>query len=152
MEHRRVARIGKPSLRHTLCTSHNLSLLQQSIKQVGYERFGYWEFFTAPDALSVIKKHPQSFYDLLYAKDARVWRYNICPVGAARVFVESDTRTPRVSFIDDELWQVYKEEFERDALDGPLNFYRAAVSKLAAEYARSESQWPFSVTAPMDSC
>lgn len=113
-------------------------LRDAAIKQVGYETFGYWEFFTAPDALSTINSHAESFYDLIYAKDARVWRYNLCPVGAARVFVESDTRTPRVSFIDDELWKMYKEEFERDGLDGPLNFYRAAVDKVSAEYAGSE--------------
>lgn len=95
-------------------------------------------FFTAPDAPGVIKAHTDSCIDILYAKDTRLWLTNVCPTGAIRYFVESDTRTPRVPFIPDELFKLYQEEFSKYGLDHQLNYYRQAISELAAEDDKSE--------------
>ncbi|KAJ3539373.1 hypothetical protein NMY22_g4766 [Coprinellus aureogranulatus] len=91
---------------------------------LGYETFGYWEFFTAPDGPQVLQDHIESFLDLGYARDARLWRFNFAPTGAIRIFVESDTRTPRITAITEDQWEFHHEQFSKFTLDQPLNYYR----------------------------
>ncbi|KAJ3535321.1 hypothetical protein NMY22_g6543 [Coprinellus aureogranulatus] len=99
-------------------------LREQSIALLGYETFGYWEFFTAPDGPQVLQDHIESFLDLGYARDARLWRFNFAPTGAIRIFVESDTRTPRITAITEDQWEFHHEQFSKFTLDQPLNYYR----------------------------
>lgn len=133
-------------------------LRETSLKYLGRETFGYWyelqfsqrftcplsnqvsdrEFFTAPDAPAVIKAHVDSYLDILYTRDTRLWITNMCTTGGIRVFIESDTRTPRVTFVPDELWQLYKAEISKNGLDHQLNYYRQATSEISAEDDKSE--------------
>lgn len=88
----------------------------------------------------MIKEHIESFYDLLYAKDARVWRFNLSPAGATRIFIEADARAPRVSFANesDEIWTFYRQQFDKNGFEGPLNYYKVASSEIDSEDAKSE--------------
>ncbi|KAJ3541470.1 hypothetical protein NMY22_g3873 [Coprinellus aureogranulatus] len=99
-------------------------LREQAIKLLGYENFGYWEFFTAPDAPKVIQDHFKSFLDLGYTKDGRLWKFNMAPTGAFRIFVESNSSTPRIPGITEDQWKYHEEQFGKYRLDGPLNYYR----------------------------
>ncbi|KAJ3539372.1 hypothetical protein NMY22_g4767 [Coprinellus aureogranulatus] len=101
---------------------------QQSIELLGYETFGYWEFFTAPDAPEVIQNHLDSWFDLLYARDGRLWRFNMAPTGAFRIFLESGSRSPRITAITDSQWAFHEDQFGRYTLDGPLNYYRISLN------------------------
>ncbi|KAJ3525090.1 hypothetical protein NMY22_g10721 [Coprinellus aureogranulatus] len=95
---------------------------------VGYETCGYWEFFTAPDATQVIQNNLSGFFDILYAKDGRVWKFSMGPEGSIRVFIESGTSTPRIPAITEDQWEFHEEQFRRDTLDGPLNYYRVNLN------------------------
>lgn len=86
------------------------------------------EFFSAPDATEVIQDHLESFFDIVYAKDGRLWRFNVGPEGAIRVFIESNTSTPRIPAITEDQWAFHEQQFRRDTLDGPLNFYRVNLN------------------------
>jgi len=98
-----------------------------TVKAIGFEIIGYWEFFASPDAGEVIIEHIDSFIDLTHAKDARLWKYNLGPTGAFRVFLESDTRTPRGDYLSEEFVKIYKESFLKHGLQGPTNYYRTAI-------------------------
>ncbi|RXW14553.1 hypothetical protein EST38_g11300 [Candolleomyces aberdarensis] len=101
--------------------------LQEEItKAVGYNTFGYWGLFAAPDGAEIIEKHIESFWDLVHPKDPRIWKYNTCPPGAARVFCQSDTRTPRDP-AHQELQPVYEKEFSKGGWVGPLSYYKVAL-------------------------
>ncbi|RXW19532.1 hypothetical protein EST38_g6344 [Candolleomyces aberdarensis] len=109
-------------------TSTTYDQLQAQLTQLlGYNNFGYWEFFASPDAGEVILKHTESFWDILYTKDTRTWLYNMCPPGAIRVFIETDSRTPRDPAMD-QLHRIYDKEFAKAGFGGPLNYYKIAVS------------------------
>ncbi|KAJ3540314.1 hypothetical protein NMY22_g4343 [Coprinellus aureogranulatus] len=99
-------------------------LREQSIALLGYESLGYWEFFTAPDAPEVIQDHLESFFDLAYARDGRLWRFNMAPTGAFRIFIESDTHTRRITAITKDQWEFHEQQFGKFSLDQPLNYYR----------------------------
>ncbi|TEB37997.1 alpha/beta-hydrolase [Coprinellus micaceus] len=121
-------------------------LRNSSIANIGYETFGYWsvvrlisphpiliewfyrEFFSAPDAPKVIANHLEAFFNELYAKDGRLWRFNMGPTGAIRVWIESDTSTPRITSYADDQWKFHEQIFRKYTLDGPLNFYRVNLN------------------------
>ncbi|KAJ3504494.1 hypothetical protein NMY22_g17904 [Coprinellus aureogranulatus] len=114
-------------------------LREAAIALLGYENFGYWEFFNAPDATHVIQDHLKGFFDILYAKDGRLNKFNMGPEGAIRVFIESNTSTPRIPAITKDQWRFHKEQFRRDTLNGPLNYYRI---NLNGETRQDDEQIP----------
>lgn len=50
------------------------------------------------------------------------------PTGAIRVWVESDTTTPRITSYTDDQWKFHEQTFRKYTLDGPLNFYRVNLN------------------------
>ncbi|RXW14559.1 hypothetical protein EST38_g11299 [Candolleomyces aberdarensis] len=101
-------------------------LEEEITKAIGYNTLGYWGLFAAPDAVELVENHIESFWDLIHPKDPRIWKYNSCPPGASRVFLESDSRTPRDP-AHQELQPVYEKEFSKGGWVGPLNYYKAAL-------------------------
>ncbi|KAF6751029.1 Alpha/Beta hydrolase protein [Ephemerocybe angulata] len=118
-------------------------LLKQAL---GYENFGYWGFFSAPDANETIQKHKESFWDLVHARDSRLPKYALCPTGAIRVWLESDSRTAHAPYVTKELSQIYEKEFTKNGYHGPLNFYKITVSGADMEDAKAIplAQYPIS--------
>lgn len=108
-------------------------LRQSAIENLGYENFGYWEFLSAPDGPDVIKDHFKSFYDLWYAKDGRLQKFNMGPTGAMRIFIESNSSAIRGDFISEEQSQYHEEQFGRNSWDPPVNFYRITFNGLTRE-------------------
>jgi hypothetical protein len=96
------------------------------------------EFFSAPDGPDVINNHIESYNDLFYAQDGRLWRFNMCPEGAMRIFVESDSRTPRLPSITKDQWKYRNQVFAKFGLDGPLNYYRVNLNGETTEDDKSE--------------
>ena len=40
----------------------------------GYEVFGYWKWISSPNAPKLLESHLDSFFSLLFAKDADIWK------------------------------------------------------------------------------
>ncbi|KAJ3519992.1 hypothetical protein NMY22_g12946 [Coprinellus aureogranulatus] len=111
-------------------------LREQAIALLGYENFGYWEFFMAADGAQVIQAHLENFFDLLHSKDGRVWEFNLCPQGAARIFLESNTRTPRIAVMSEDQWKFHQEhESEGGAIEAlaPYLLAKADNDKIPLE-------------------
>lgn len=86
-----------------------------------------------------MKKHPESFNDIFYPKDGRIWMFNQAPQGAIRIFLESDSRTPRLPAILKEQWAYRNQAFEKYGYDGPLNYYRINLNGETTEDDKSLS-------------
>ena len=67
------------------------------------------------------------------------------PTGAIRVWVESDTSTPRITSYTDDQWKFHEQTFRKYTLDGPLNFYRVNLNGEQKE----DDDREFSVTKPL---
>ena len=96
------------------------------------------EFFTAPDGPDVLKNHIESFNDIFYAQNGRIWRFNMCPEGAIRIFVESNSRAPRLPSITEDQWKHRNRVFGKFGFDGPLNYYRINLNGETTEDDKSE--------------
>ncbi|KAF6754468.1 Alpha/Beta hydrolase protein [Ephemerocybe angulata] len=97
-------------------------ILESNAKLLGYENFGYWKFFSSPDADRIIRGHLQSFWDVIWAKHPSIWRFSFSPTGAFQSFLESDSRTPRASYFK-ELEPIYNKVFGQNGFKAAVNFY-----------------------------
>ncbi|KAJ3518285.1 hypothetical protein NMY22_g13759 [Coprinellus aureogranulatus] len=125
-------------------------LRDSAIENLGYENFGYWyytpchlpgatlsddvifnrEFLSSPDGPEVIRDHLRSFFDVWYARDGRVQKFNMGPTGAMRIFLESNSSTPRGSFMSDEQLEFHAQQFGEGSFNGPVNFYKITFNGL----------------------
>ncbi|TCD71230.1 hypothetical protein EIP91_011708 [Steccherinum ochraceum] len=106
--------------------------MEESRRTVGYELFGYYEFFTEDDAPRVLDEHWDSFLSLLFSDDPSHWRTDMGPRGKFKEWVEHDRRSPLLSAMS-------LEDIERlslvrkNGLAGPLNWYRTHTTNVTAD-------------------
>ncbi|THH32678.1 hypothetical protein EUX98_g1521 [Antrodiella citrinella] len=100
---------------------------------LGYEPYGYWDFFNEDDADKVLLDHLDSALGIVYAKDARkVWREILCPKDVIKQALLSDY-TPAdgiASFITEEDLKFYTKTFREQGFRGPLCWYKSEIRGL----------------------
>ncbi|EAU86125.1 hypothetical protein CC1G_03336 [Coprinopsis cinerea okayama7 len=105
---------------------------------VGYETGGYWWFLASPEAPGIIKDHIDSFYDIIWAKDALpAWKTYFCPTGALKRSLKSDVRIERGDYITEEEYRQSQEVFLKNGYEAPCLYYKAMISCLNLEDARA---------------
>ncbi|TFK18265.1 alpha/beta-hydrolase [Coprinopsis marcescibilis] len=102
-------------------------------RELGYVNLGYWEFFSAPGTDEVIVKHNQSFFDLAWSRDPKMWKYGWGPDGAFETFIKSDSSTPRATYISSEDMKTTEDVFAKGGWNGPLSYYKNEVSNVSSE-------------------
>lgn len=96
------------------------------------------EFLSSSDGPEVIKNHFRSFYDLWYARDGRLQKFNMGPTGAMRIFIESNSSAIRGDFIAEDQFKYHEEQFSQGTWDPPVNFYRITFNGMTREDDESE--------------
>ncbi|CAG9939830.1 unnamed protein product [Clonostachys rosea f. rosea IK726] len=98
------------------------------LAQWGYMPFGYWYFFDRYDAGSVIKNHLDSFFNLIFPENYDTWKTSFVPVGAARAWLNADTRTEDAPFVTETFKANWKAFLSRPgATESGLNCYRSQL-------------------------
>ncbi|KAL0951357.1 hypothetical protein HGRIS_008061 [Hohenbuehelia grisea] len=78
-------------------------VLAQTKKAVGYELFGYWKFFSEPDAANLIEKNWDSFFSALFPADPKLWVSIIGPTGALKEWIASGKTTDVAPWLTEEV-------------------------------------------------
>ncbi|KAH9929177.1 Alpha/Beta hydrolase protein [Fomitopsis serialis] len=124
-----------------------LALIKQFI---GYETYGYWQFFCEDGADKVIEDHLESFVSLLYPSDPAIWKTDMGPRGTAKAWLLSDKKTPLPSYLRDEvkiLWYLpaiccsplYQDVkhitdlIKKYGIRSSLNWYKSYIDGIAEE-------------------
>ncbi|KAJ8702424.1 hypothetical protein PTI98_001137 [Pleurotus ostreatus] len=97
-------------------------------KLVGYELIGYWKFFSEPDAPELIEKNFDSFFSMVYAEDAALWKTDLAPTGTLRAWLESGKTTAVGSWISEEERRFHTKELLEGGIAGPLCWYKVLLS------------------------
>ncbi|KAG6819322.1 hypothetical protein H0H93_012959 [Arthromyces matolae] len=100
---------------------------------VGYNPFGYWNFFVEEGAPDLIEKNFDSFYSLVTTDDHKVWRTDVAPVGALKAWVEGNRKTKPTSYVAEEEIEKQKFEILKWGISAPLNWYKVKVLDLDVE-------------------
>ncbi|KAL4266601.1 AB hydrolase superfamily protein [Pleurotus pulmonarius] len=97
-------------------------------KIVGYELIGYWKFFSEEDAPKLIEENFESFFSLVYAEDASLWKTNLAPTGVLRAWIESGKTAAIGPWVSEEEGRIRRKELLEGGLAGPLCWYKVLTS------------------------
>ena len=97
---------------------------EQAKAMLGYEAMGYFLFFNTPEAAGMLEAKPESTTSLLFSQQPRHWATNLCPIGAARAWIETGKTAPLPSWFSEEMKQRRDKIFAQGGFTGPLNWYK----------------------------
>ncbi|KAL6234786.1 hypothetical protein BDW75DRAFT_211477 [Aspergillus navahoensis] len=96
---------------------------------LGYERFGYLEFFARSDAGGIIDQHSDSFFTLFYTADPSLWVEHLGPRGAMEAWLLQDKKVPDPSYVTETERQVH-QTIMRNSHTSALQWYRALLGNI----------------------
>ncbi|KAI0266439.1 alpha/beta-hydrolase [Gloeopeniophorella convolvens] len=118
-------------------------------KATGRDAFGYWEFFLAEDAASLIEAHPDSFYNLFFPNPPSLWEEHISPPGATRKWIETDQRSALPSYVTKQDKQDLLKTLLAGGLTAPLNWYKVLMTNPEFSDNQSNSEDTETTTKPV---
>ncbi|CCL99357.1 uncharacterized protein FIBRA_01375 [Fibroporia radiculosa] len=116
---------------------------------IGYNPFGYWQFFVEDGASTTIKDHSNSFFDLIFPSDPKLWKEHLCTPGAVKAWLLADKTAPLVGYLTEEEKKIIKARFAEDGLAGGLNWYKVSVYGIGAEDDKQVSANNYFVQLPV---
>jgi pimeloyl-ACP methyl ester carboxylesterase len=105
------------------------SVLEASKNAIGYETFGYWKFFEADDAATIIENNLESFIDLAFASDPTLWKTDFAPVGKVRNWLTNGNRTTRGSYMTENDYMIFRQ-YLAEGMQPKLNWYKATIANI----------------------
>ncbi|KAL4786256.1 Alpha/Beta hydrolase protein [Aspergillus varians] len=115
---------SKPGERFDLATVNALT------KQfLGYERFGYLEFFARADAGGILDHHSDSFFSLFYPQDPNLWIEHVGPIGAMEAWLLQDRKAPKPEYVGESERQIH-QSIMQNSHSSALKWYHALVGNI----------------------
>ncbi|TVY41031.1 Bifunctional epoxide hydrolase [Lachnellula occidentalis] len=100
----------------------------------GYEQFGYWLFFTSPEAGKKIGERWESFFSIVYCEDAGHWVTDLAGIGHLEKFISADRRAKVGEWVGDVQEEArWHHEMIGDDYSAPLRWYHRGMKGLGKE-------------------
>lgn len=116
---------------------------EYTTKLLGYPQFAYWDFFTSPDAASIVDTNLERMWQVLHGAEEDWMKKMFCVPGAMREFLLSDKQVPLRPYAEKpEYREGSLKQFKRDGFASSLQMYNATVSHVQSE---SDSVMPSSL-------
>ncbi|PCH37515.1 alpha/beta-hydrolase [Wolfiporia cocos MD-104 SS10] len=109
------------------------AVMAQIKQALGYETYGYWQFFGEDNADQVIKAHIDSFISIIFPTDPEVWKTDLCPRGGIKAWLLADKTTPLPSYLTEEDKAIITKSWLSGGLGGALNWYRTLLTGINPE-------------------
>ncbi|KAI0666633.1 alpha/beta-hydrolase [Trametes maxima] len=93
----------------------------------GNERFGYWKFYSKPDAYLICEKNIDSMLQLSYAINPQIWLEWVTPVGKIEEWLEGNHQPGIPEWLPQEEYLVTREKLSKSGLKSAANYYTAQV-------------------------
>ncbi|OCH86221.1 alpha/beta-hydrolase [Obba rivulosa] len=125
------------------------TLLVKMNEAVGYDVYGYWDFFTEDGADKLIETHIESFVSLIYSSDPQVWQTDLAPKGAIKKWILADRKMPLPSYMNDEEKHALMQLLVQNGISAPLRWYKALVHGQFAEDDQKILHERYSIQQPV---
>ncbi|KAJ8083483.1 hypothetical protein PM082_009357 [Marasmius tenuissimus] len=103
-------------------------------QQFGYSLFGYWEFLGGdPDAAQIISEKFETFFNLTYPDDPKMWITHYAPPNAMKAYLLSDDPIPSPSWFSPKEKKIQYDGLHGMDINGPLTYYKAYLTGVQAE-------------------
>ncbi|KAL0572420.1 hypothetical protein V5O48_009538 [Marasmius crinis-equi] len=100
---------------------------------IGYELFGYWDFFAQPDAPQLIGDHLDSLLSLFHSADPLDWIVHFAPLGALEASLKEDRKAKSTVWTPEEAEVYLKAYSAPGALEASLSWYKLVVSDIESK-------------------
>ncbi|THU80606.1 alpha/beta-hydrolase [Dendrothele bispora CBS 962.96] len=100
---------------------------------LGYENFGYWDFFSSDGADQIILDNFDSFFDIWFPKDTVLTIKDLAPLGAINSFLRNGRRVTPGDFVTPEERTVQMELLRQEGLAAPLNWYKIMTTSIESD-------------------
>jgi len=110
-------------------------VLNRSLEKLGYESIGYWKFFRANDAASLIEKNLDSFIDLVYANDISLVKIHAAPGDKIRAWVTNGNRTTRATYLTSTDYSI-AHSYLSTKMQQKLNWFKAVLADVDWNYEK----------------
>ncbi|GJE91580.1 alpha/beta hydrolase [Phanerochaete sordida] len=106
--------------------------LEMQRKELGFETFGYWLFYSEPDADAILQAHLDAFVSLAWPHDPELWRTRFAPVGALKRSLLEDFTGPLPAYVSPADKTAFVETFRRNGFTAPTCWYKVMTSGMSA--------------------
>lgn len=111
---------------------------QMTKAMLGYEAFGYFQFFGEADAASILDNNMESLNALLFSEeDPDHWKNDICPPGKARAWLTARKTAPLPPWLKTSDLETRSKILSQGGFTGPLNWYKQAMDPFNDEDAKA---------------
>jgi pimeloyl-ACP methyl ester carboxylesterase len=107
--------------------------IAQNKELLGTELFGYWLFFSEPNAHEIMEKHIDALASVLFPHNPEYWKTRLAPVGALKASCLEDFKAPLPSYLSNEELEDWKSIFLKNGFAGPTCWYKVVTSGLEDE-------------------
>ncbi|KAK7047663.1 hypothetical protein VNI00_006431 [Paramarasmius palmivorus] len=101
---------------------------ERTKKAYGYEVVGYWEFFSAPDAGTIIMANLETALNLVFPADYELWKTDVAPLGALRASFSSGEAYPPAPWLSTEDREQVMANFKKSGFDASTCYYKLQTS------------------------
>ncbi|ESK89494.1 epoxide hydrolase [Moniliophthora roreri MCA 2997] len=115
-------------------TKFDLNACNERTKKVfRHEVFGYWEFFSAPDAGEVTMANLETMLDMNFPADYEMWKTDVTPTGAYRASLTSGKAYPRAEWMSPQDRARITEILRKGGFEAPSCYYKVQTSGIQIE-------------------
>ncbi|KAK1221426.1 hypothetical protein PQX77_015764 [Marasmius sp. AFHP31] len=100
---------------------------------LGYENFGYWDFFARPGAHEILEDHLESLFSIVHTADAVELIEHWSPLGALEAWVTEDRRSASSVWTPEEEAHYLQAYRLPNAVEASLAWYKIVVSDIEAQ-------------------
>ncbi|KAJ3824652.1 alpha/beta-hydrolase [Lentinula raphanica] len=116
---------------------------------IGYEIFGYWDFFSSDGANELIESHLDSFYDLTFPNDTVLRITDFAPEGATQAWLEANRTTAAGDYITPEERDTQIGLWRDEGLTGALCWYKILTSTIERDDDQGIPQENLTIKKPV---
>ncbi|KAI0731466.1 Alpha/Beta hydrolase protein [Fomitopsis betulina] len=100
---------------------------------LGYETYGYWEFFFEDGAEKIIEEHLDSWLSLMHPFDPTLWKTDVAVRGTMKAWLLGDKHAPLPSYLTEEDKKHFTDRIRSGGIASALNWYKGFARGISAE-------------------
>ncbi|KAF8828303.1 hypothetical protein HHX47_DHR4000608 [Lentinula edodes] len=116
---------------------------------VGYEIYGYWDFFSANGTDQIIEDNLDSFFDITFTANKVLWITDFAPLGGLQAWLESNSTTAAGDFITPEDRAIQIDTMRSEGMRAALCWYEILTSTIERDDNQGIPQENLTIKKPV---
>ncbi|KAJ3932589.1 MAG: Alpha/Beta hydrolase protein [Lentinula lateritia] len=116
---------------------------------IGYEIYGYWDFFSTNGTDQIIEDNLDSFFDITFTANKVLWITDFAPQGGLQAWLESNSTTAAGDFITPEDRAISIDTMRSEGMRAALCWYEVMTSTIESDDNQGIPQENLTIKKPV---